>query len=89
MDELKRLIREIEQLKVEVYRLKGINARQNFLIKKLENPNIPQIKSCSICLKDIKYDHKITLCNHLFHGKCLKKWTCKNKTCPLCRAKIK
>ena len=44
-------------------------------------------KTCSICLEtvnDCKNDNWfISKCNHLFHKKCISKWT--KNTCPLCR----
>jgi hypothetical protein len=36
-----------------------------------------------------KKSFTVTKCNHVFHKKCLKKWTTNfNTNCPLCRAQI-
>jgi len=54
---------------------------------------------CSICLTpkhiEDKYIHKIHVCNHTFHVKCLNMWydTCHNSnkfsaTCPLCKRDV-
>lgn len=45
---------------------------------------------CSICMDAMsKIFITVTKCNHVFHKKCLKKWTTNfNTTCPLCRAQI-
>ena len=43
--------------------------------------------SCSICLEnyiDQKSLISLTPCNHIFHFKCLKKWSLKNRTCFRC-----
>jgi hypothetical protein len=42
---------------------------------------------CSICLHDMK-SAKITLCNHLYHEMCLRKWISTKTDCPLCKEKI-
>lgn len=45
---------------------------------------------CSICM-DALCEQALTLtkCKHIFHTKCLKKWTIDfNTNCPLCRAQI-
>ena len=47
--------------------------------------------SCSICCENINFvDQQIssTICGHLFHYACLKKWLENNSTCPECRVKI-
>ena len=45
------------------------------------------IKTCSICLEQIKSSEKIHLdcCHHDFHLKCLWKWQIIQNNCPLCR----
>lgn len=45
---------------------------------------------CAICIGH-KHGQKIraTSCGHRFHSKCLKQWTRRAGTCPLCRAAIK
>ena len=44
-------------------------------------------KTCSICLDIVNSSNDdnwfISKCNHLFHKKCISKWT--RNTCPLCR----
>lgn len=46
---------------------------------------------CAICHEnyDNNCDTVICACNHHFHWDCLKTWTIKNETCPLCRKNIK
>ena len=43
------------------------------------------MKTCSICLEEIKSDKHRTSCNHYFHFKCIKRWNIKHRTCPECR----
>lgn len=43
---------------------------------------------CSICLEPInsmEIPSCMMRCNHVFHFDCIKEWTGKNSTCPLCR----
>lgn len=53
--------------------------------KIINNENID--KTCSICLELVNNSKDdnwfISKCNHLFHKKCISKWT--RNTCPLCR----
>lgn len=46
------------------------------------------MSDCAICLGKIKRKGKLDSCNHEFCLKCIKTWTKKNNTCPLCRGKI-
>jgi hypothetical protein len=73
-------IKELIQLKIET----RINQILNFE-EIVKNHNID--KSCSICLELVTSSNDdnwfVTKCNHLFHKKCISKWT--RNTCPLCR----
>jgi len=73
-------IKELIQLKIET----RINQILNFE-EIIKNHNID--KSCSICLELVTSSNDdnwfITKCNHLFHKKCISKWT--RNTCPMCR----
>ena len=45
--------------------------------------------TCSICLEEESGPRLHTVCNHLFHPECIKKWVGMGKvTCPNCRATI-
>jgi hypothetical protein len=46
-----------------------------------------QIDVCSICIQKIVLCEKIikTTCDHLFHSKCLIKWSEDHQACPCCR----
>ena len=46
------------------------------------------MSDCAICLSKIKGKCKLDSCSHEFCFKCIKKWTKKNNTCPMCRAEI-
>lgn len=62
------------------------NPIKSCLFSELEekNPNINE--NCSICFESMKEKIvSITLCNHIYHEKCLNDWLNVNKTCPLCR----
>ena len=55
----------------------------------LSTRSIPET-TCSICLSNIHGWSKHTPCGHVFHSKCLTKWTndaCK-RTCPSCRTDL-
>ena len=53
--------------------------------------NIHETYECAICLTDIIVEDALLSCNHLFHVKCILKWSkCQIKkhnppSCPLCR----
>jgi hypothetical protein len=43
-------------------------------------------QECSICMKNIpKHEFYKTICNHIFHKTCVKKWFQLKHTCPICR----
>lgn len=47
--------------------------------------------NCSICLDELdkpKSQCILEKCGHIYHNQCIKTWTKKNNTCPLCRAEI-
>ena len=45
---------------------------------------------CPICYEAVSANTQIkTSCNHVFHHKCLQRWTCDHNSCPLCRADIR
>lgn len=46
------------------------------------------VELCSICLEGMETNIIKTLCNHMFHEKCLSQWTTKNILCPLCRGNL-
>ena len=46
---------------------------------------------CSVCLEklDFSNDHiSVTKCGHIFHKRCLSRWTRQNSNCPECRKRI-
>lgn len=48
-------------------------------------------KDCFICCKDLNQGDRIlrTVCNHVFHDVCLKRWILIKSNCPLCRGVIR
>ena len=42
---------------------------------------------CSICYQNME-QAKLTKCQHMFHGICLRKWLYVQDTCPLCHAQL-
>lgn len=64
--------------------------------KKKSVKNFPNLKNktktqkmdtCPICL-DYFSDPIVTNCNHKFCSKCIKKWSRKKTTCPICRNEL-
>jgi hypothetical protein len=46
--------------------------------------------NCSICFETMKEKKVIlTICNHVYHDRCLEEWIESNATCPLCRYDLK
>lgn len=47
-------------------------------------------ESCSICLENFVQNAKVnkTVCNHIYHEKCIDNWLDKHETCPNCRTTI-
>ena len=45
---------------------------------------------CAICLEGCDSDRFSvqTRCDHVFHGKCIKRWCLEHDTCPVCRARF-
>ena len=52
---------------------------------KLANAGVGE--TCNICLEDMVSTQKraVLKCRHVYHEKCLKKWTQRSKTCPVDR----
>ena len=54
-----------------------------------------ELDECHICLMEYNNNkngtEKVTTlpCGHYFHSKCLKEWSEKSKTCPMCRCELK
>ncbi len=46
-------------------------------------------KVCSICLDDLENNKTQLRCGHYFHFDCIKSWTKKNGTCPVCREQFR
>ena len=84
---LKQIIEEDDKLNIQLLNIEKIN---NNFFKKPEITNKDNI-FCSICQENIqKKEHKIKLpdCNHIFHKKCLNKYSkhCLiNFSCPNCK----
>lgn len=58
--------------------------------KGLRNASPEQLQSaekCSICFENMT-EGKVTACNHVFHGSCLRRWLETSMECPLCRSAI-
>ena len=46
---------------------------------------------CSVCLDNLNFseDHiSVTKCGHIFHKRCLNRWTRQNTNCPECRKRV-
>ena len=46
---------------------------------------------CSVCLDDLNFAEdriSVTKCGHIFHKRCLNRWTSRNHTCPECRKRV-
>ncbi|KAF8650567.1 hypothetical protein HU200_063942 [Digitaria exilis] len=47
--------------------------------------------ACAICLDELRHGElcsEVPACRHIFHESCIRAWTKKMNSCPLCRAKI-
>ncbi|KAK8885814.1 hypothetical protein M9Y10_041268 [Tritrichomonas musculus] len=55
---------------------------------KTEFPDVPDI--CGVCLQTIPEGTEVAVlpCMHIFHPKCIEKWTKVNNSCPFCKATI-
>ena len=55
------------------------------IASKLANAGVGE--TCNICLEDMASTQKraVLKCRHVYHEKCLKKWTQRSKTCPVDR----
>lgn len=44
-------------------------------------------ESCSICLEQFENNTTVnkTVCNHIYHAKCIDNWLLNHDTCPICR----
>ena len=90
VDTLRQIIKEDEKLNIKLLNIEKVN---NNFFKKVEK----KVKNCfcSICQEDIKpKEHKVQLpnCSHIFHKKCLNKYskTCLlNLVCPNCKKSYK
>lgn len=60
------------------------------LLLKKETITLNQNETCTICLELLKKNDIISTlnCNHRYHHVCIKKWTEKERTCPLCRVTL-
>jgi hypothetical protein len=61
---------------------------QNYLMN--ERGLEEQIDECIICMENFENHDKIlkTICNHIYHRKCIVKWMLQNRNCPICRKKL-
>lgn len=55
---------------------------------KAEFPDVPDL--CGVCLQIIPEGTEVAVlpCMHIFHPKCIEKWTKVNNSCPFCKATI-
>ncbi|CAK55985.1 unnamed protein product (macronuclear) [Paramecium tetraurelia] len=53
------------------------------------NPEFQQNTQCVVCLDNLNQKEiSVSICGHIFHHLCLKKWLMKVLTCPSCRQQI-
>jgi hypothetical protein len=57
------------------------------LLLKKEKLEINDNENCTICLETFKLNDIISIlnCNHKYHHDCIRQWTEKERSCPLCR----
>ena len=55
-----------------------------------KNKELYKIDNCRICFDDFSNDDEIgkTVCNHLFHYKCILEWGKYKQECPLCKESL-
>jgi hypothetical protein len=41
---------------------------------------------CTVCLEGVQSDTHALPCAHVFHGRCVRPWLRRQRTCPTCRA---
>ena len=63
------------------------NENMKPLLLKKEKIELNNDENCTVCLDPFKIDDIITIlnCNHKYHYNCIKQWTEKERSCPLCR----
>ncbi|KAF8723673.1 hypothetical protein HU200_021635 [Digitaria exilis] len=55
------------------------------------SPSSEPVAACAICLDELRQGElcsEVPACHHIFHESCIRAWTKKMNSCPLCRAKI-
>ncbi|CAD7925392.1 unnamed protein product [Amoebophrya sp. A25] len=64
-----------DQIKVKVQELRRIDKNRS---------------DCAICCCDLEVGVKVakTPCGHVFHYRCLREWSFRQNTCPVCRADL-
>ena len=48
-----------------------------------------QIIRCSICLSEMWNNIVVLKCGHIYHFRCMQKWSLEQETCPYCRTKAR
>jgi hypothetical protein len=71
---------------LNAFELKRSEIRLHLKRKKYKNLKKTN-HACPICLDYFQPDQIISVlgCEHLFHGKCIRKWGMYNPVCPICR----
>ena len=59
-----------------------------YKIKPESTHNIIINDKCSICLDELVCDYAFLKCEHVFHFKCIERWSHVNNACPNCRHEI-
>jgi len=76
---------------IEDYVMREPEYQPQYVIIRYKNmPNKKEHTSCPICFDEYEDNSMVlsTQCLHFFHEHCLKKWSDKNTTCPICRSKL-
>ena len=80
---------ETLELTIRNARSAGNVETAEYLVSLRERPLIPMTQQCMICLgEENLLEGVMTFCNHQFHAECLRQWTARHNSCPMCRSPL-